>query len=153
MIVKVNKKHSKETEKSEIVFISYDDIHRNKYISKKDIKEINKLVGINDFIYYPKKINSECGGGDPIETIVIPIAVAVFSSALFETLKFAVVELIKRIRKRTQKEKDIFYTIDFHISDEQSGFKLDLSSDVNADAKEIESLLDKAKEIVEVVKR
>ncbi len=154
MISKPDTKKTNNLEEKEVIFISYDDIYYNKYITPKEIKDINKVIGIDNFIIFPKK--SQLGVGDAgeiIETIVIPIAVSIFSSAAFELLKIAVLKLIEKMNKRFNKEKEKKYMIDFHIMDEKSGFNLDLTVDANAESKEIEALLDKAQKIVEIVKK
>lgn len=139
---------------SQKIYISTEYIDENKYITEKEIEDVNKLVGIKNFIYYPQKSELECGSCDDfIETIIIPIMIDVFSSGLFEVVKLAVIELYKRIRTKIKQDEEVKCNFNFRIYDEKSGFKLDLSSDIDASAEEIETLLDKAKEIVEIVKR
>lgn len=143
-----------ELNKKDKVYILPEYIYENEYITEKEIESINKLVGVKNFICYPKRSELECGDVDElVATILLPIMIDVFSSGLFESLKLAVIEVTKKIRKRIIREEDVKYNFDFHIYDENSGFKIDLSTDVDASAKEIEGILDKAKEIAEIIKK
>lgn len=153
-MVSNNTNETNNTEVNNAIYISYADMYYSEYINAKEIEDINKMIGIDKFVNYPEEEQPGIGGcNDLAETIFIPIAVGVFSSATFELLKLAVVELVKTMKKHFIEEKEKTYTFDFHIKDKEKGFSFDLTADANATSKEIEGLLDKAKEIIEIAKK
>lgn len=149
-----NKNELNFIEGNNAIFISHPDMYYHKYITAEEVDEINKLIGIDDFIGYSKEVGGYGGDCDNLlATLLIPIAVGVFSSATYDLLKLAVVELVKTMKKHFLEEKEKTYILDFQVNDEQGGFSFDLKVDANATPEEIEGILDKAKAIVEIVKK
>ncbi len=150
-----NKNELNFSEGNNAIFISHADMYYYKCITAEEIDEINKLIGVDNFISYPEEDGLGYGGDfdNPIKTVLIEICKNVFYGAIFESLKFAVVKLVEAMRKRFNKNKEKKYIIDFQVKDEQRGFSFDLKIDANASNEEIEGILDKAKAIAEIAKK
>jgi hypothetical protein len=127
--------------------ISVDNryIDRCHFITDEQIEEINKEIG--DLIVVPR----ECGGGGDGIDIVIDICVGLISAGLFEAVKYGLIKLYYLFRKKFKEDKIDANEMVFRFFDSENNASFNLSVRFDGSKKELNSTIDKAKKIIDVL--
>ena len=128
------------------IFINNEYVDELHLISDREVKRINKKVGIDNFVCVPREL-----GAGGLQDFYIDIAIGLISAGIFESMKYALIKIFSSIKKKVAKdERGHIY---FRVGDSKSNINFEFKADLNGEAEEIESSLKKAIEIVEIINR
>ncbi|MGN0542238.1 MAG: hypothetical protein ACI4JG_02175 [Acutalibacteraceae bacterium] len=121
-----------------------DDLH---LISDRDIKKINKEIGVDDFICVPR----ECGGGGFPEDVFIDIAIGIMSGVATEGLTYAFKKIFSKIKKKKKSEDGSKGNIVFRAGNPEGKFFFSFKANLDGNEEQIDGLLEKAIKIAEII--
>ncbi|MCQ2476859.1 MAG: hypothetical protein MJ125_03390 [Clostridia bacterium] len=130
----------------EYIMIDVEYVDEYQLISDKQIKDINKIIGRDNFVFVPRE--GLGGGGDYLD-FVVNVCVNLFSEAIIIGLTLIFKKLKEKIKKKKNEAEVRGMTI--HFFDCNGKYEFNLMADSDASDDELLSLIDKAKRITEIL--